>query len=157
MDLSSFDQRILHDTLPSPHRRATAHTPCHGTSYPSANASGPRSATNSQVPSPSLTPVFSPFNHTSAAASRVHAHRKTNYAASCAVYGSQSCHRRRWTIFPCNGCLVAGEENGSLRPEAGHDAEWVREHMREFERLAAAGDGEMGALREECEARGLGA
>lgn len=56
-----------------------------------------------------------------------------------------------------HGCLVAGEEKGFLRPEAGHDAEWVREHMGEFERLAAAGDEEMTALIEECKARGLGA
>lgn len=56
-----------------------------------------------------------------------------------------------------HGCLVAGEENGFLRPEAGHDAEWVREHMAEFERLAAAGDEEMKTLVEECKSRGLGA
>ena len=56
-----------------------------------------------------------------------------------------------------HGCLVAGEENGFLRPEAGHDAEWVREHMAEFERLAAAGDEDMKALVEECKSRGLGA
>lgn len=55
-----------------------------------------------------------------------------------------------------HGCLVAGEENGFLRPEAGHDAEWVREHMAEFERLAAAGDEEMKTLVEECKSRGLG-
>ncbi|KAK2610434.1 hypothetical protein N8I77_003862 [Diaporthe amygdali] len=55
-----------------------------------------------------------------------------------------------------HGSLVAGEENGFLRPEAGHDAEWVRENMPEFERLAAAGDEEMRALVEECRTRGLG-
>ncbi|KAI3397601.1 hypothetical protein diail_10573 [Diaporthe ilicicola] len=56
-----------------------------------------------------------------------------------------------------HGCLVAGEENGVLRPEAGHDAEWVRENMPEFERLAAAGDESMRTLVEECKSRGLGA
>lgn len=55
-----------------------------------------------------------------------------------------------------HGSLVAGEEKGFLRPEAGHDAEWVREHMAEFERLAAAGDEEMKALVEECRSGGLG-
>lgn len=60
-------------------------------------------------------------------------------------------------LISVHGSLVAGEENGFLRPEAGHDAEWVREHMAEFERLAAAGNEEMKTLVEECRARGLGA
>lgn len=55
-----------------------------------------------------------------------------------------------------HGSLVAGEENGFLRPEAGHDAEWVRENMPEFERLAAEGDESMRAMVEECKSRGLG-
>ncbi|KAL1883210.1 hypothetical protein Daus18300_000268 [Diaporthe australafricana] len=55
-----------------------------------------------------------------------------------------------------HGSLVAGEENGLLRPEAGHDAEWVRENMPEFERLAAEGDESMRAMVEECKSRGLG-
>lgn len=60
-------------------------------------------------------------------------------------------------LISVHGSLVAGEENGFLRPEAGHDAEWVREHMAEFERLAAAGNEEMKTLVEECKSRGLGA
>lgn len=59
-------------------------------------------------------------------------------------------------LISVHGSLVAGEEKGFLRPEAGHDAEWVTENMAEFERLAAAGDKEMRALVEECRSRGLG-
>lgn len=59
-------------------------------------------------------------------------------------------------LISVHGSLVAGEESGFLRPEAGHDAEWVREHMAEFERLAAAGNEEMKTLVEECRSRGLG-
>lgn len=55
-----------------------------------------------------------------------------------------------------HGSLIAGEEQGFLRPEAGHDAEWVRENMPEFERRAAEGNEGMQALVEECKARGLG-
>lgn len=55
-----------------------------------------------------------------------------------------------------HGSLVAGEEQGFLRPEAGKDAEWVRVNMPEFERRAAAGDEDMKLLVEECNARGLG-
>lgn len=55
-----------------------------------------------------------------------------------------------------HGSLVAGEEQGFLRPEAGSDAEWVRMNMPEFERRAAAGHEDMKLLVEECKARGLG-
>lgn len=59
-------------------------------------------------------------------------------------------------LISVHGSLVAGEESGFLRPEAGHDAEWVRENMPEFERLAAEGNEEMRTLVEECRSRGLG-
>lgn len=57
-------------------------------------------------------------------------------------------------IFVLGG-LVAGQEQGLALPEAGHDAEWVRRNMAEFERRAAAGDEKMKSLVEECKARGL--
>ncbi|KAJ4394660.1 hypothetical protein N0V93_003879 [Gnomoniopsis smithogilvyi] len=55
-----------------------------------------------------------------------------------------------------HGSLVAGEEQGFLRPEAGNDAEWVRVNMPEFEKRAAAGNEDMKLLVEECKTRGLG-
>lgn len=55
-----------------------------------------------------------------------------------------------------HGSLVAGEEQGFIRPEAGNDVEWVRINMPEFERRAAAGSEDMRLLVEECRSRGLG-
>lgn len=55
-----------------------------------------------------------------------------------------------------HGSLVAGEEQGFLRPEAGNDSEWVRVNMPEFEKRAVAGNESMKLLVEECRARGLG-
>ncbi|EKG16696.1 Tautomerase [Macrophomina phaseolina MS6] len=53
------------------------------------------------------------------------------------------------------GTIIAGEEQGFLLPEAGKDGEWVREHWKEFEKRAGAGDAGMKALVEECRERGL--
>ncbi|KAK7723097.1 hypothetical protein SLS57_004654 [Botryosphaeria dothidea] len=58
------------------------------------------------------------------------------------------------TIFIL-GTIIAGEEKGVMLPEAGKDAEWLRENWAEFERRAQSGDAEMKTLVAECKERGL--
>ncbi|EON60946.1 hypothetical protein W97_00156 [Coniosporium apollinis CBS 100218] len=57
------------------------------------------------------------------------------------------------TIFVM-GDIVAAWEQGFNIPEAGGDAAWIKENMREFERRAGQGDGAMRDLVEEVRARG---
>lgn len=54
------------------------------------------------------------------------------------------------------GSIIAGEEQGFLLPEAGHDVEWLRQHMPEFRKRAEEGNEDMKSLVDECQARGLG-
>lgn len=97
----------------------------------------------------------------------IHANVRTGASRPRAAY-DELCRRLRaaWEeILPSSaslhaifvhGSLVAGEEQGILRPEAGKDEAWVRTHMPEFERRAAEGDEGMKTLVEECRSRRLG-
>jgi len=51
------------------------------------------------------------------------------------------------------GGFVAGAEVGFPLPEAGHDAEWLREHYAAFEKLAENGDGDFQDLVQELKTR----
>lgn len=53
------------------------------------------------------------------------------------------------------GDIIGGLEHGFAIPEAGKDAEWMKENFGEFKKRAEGGDEQMRQMVEEIEARGL--
>lgn len=51
------------------------------------------------------------------------------------------------------GGIVAGVEVGFPLPQAGHDAEWLKKHYSDFQKLADAGDGDFQDLMQELKTR----